>query len=186
MQLKITLLTTLFALLFSLQTFSQAAEKSDHPLLDKYYPTPKKDTATVIAPATKPVVETKPVVRSQPAPVMSTEPVAPSTAPVVTSTTPVAASTAPVATSPNIPVETKPVVVTSIAPAIKADTAVKAPETAAANKIAPVTNPAPVKKAVAQPVTQPYRSTRLGSSSKLYDTWEKNNNGAGSVTTGSK
>ena len=172
MQLKIILLTTLFALLFSLQTFSQATEKSDHPLLDKYYPTPKKDTATVIAPATKPVVETKPVVRSQPAPVISTEPVAPSTAPVATST--------------NIPVETKPVVVTSIAPAIKADTAVKAPETAVTNKIAPVTNPTPVKKAAAQPVTQPYRSTRLGSSSKLYDTWEKNNNGAGSVTTGGK
>ena len=169
MQFKIILLTTLFALLFSLQTFSQATEKSDHPLLDKYYPTPKKDTNTVIAPAAKPIVETK---SSQAAPVVSTAPVA--------------ASTAPVATSPNIPVETKPVVVTSIAPAIKADTAVKAPETAATNKIAPVRNPAPVKKAAAQPVTQPYRSTRLGSSSKLYDTWEKNNNGAGSVTTGGK
>ena len=173
MQLKIILLTTLFALFFSLQTFSQATEKSDHPLLDKYYPTPKKDTNTVIAPATKPVVETKPVVRSQASPIVSTAPVAP--------------STAPVATSPNIPVETKPVVVTSIAPAIKADTTVKAAETTATNKIAPVTNPTPVKKAAAaQPVTQPYRSTRLGSSSKLYDTWEKNNNGAGSVTTGGK
>jgi hypothetical protein len=181
MQQKIILLTTLFALLFSLQTFSQTTEKSDHPLLDKYYPTPKKDTNTVIAPATKPVVETKPVVRPQASPIISTAPVAPSAVPVATS------PNIPAATSPNIPVETQPVVVTSIAPAIKADTAAKAPETAVTNKIAPVTNPAPVKKAAAaQPVTQPYRSTRLGSSSKLYDTWEKNNNGAGSVTTGGK
>ena len=42
------------------------------------------------------------------------------------------------------------------------------------------------KKTEAKSGTTPYRPTRLGSSSKLYKTWETNNNGAGSVTTGSK
>ena len=36
------------------------------------------------------------------------------------------------------------------------------------------------------PPSPPYIDTRLGSSTKAYDTWEKNNNGAGSVTTSPK
>jgi hypothetical protein len=36
------------------------------------------------------------------------------------------------------------------------------------------------------PPSPPYNDSRLGSSTKAYDTWEKNNDGAGSVTTNPK
>jgi hypothetical protein len=45
---------------------------------------------------------------------------------------------------------------------------------------APATPVAPVQPTPANTI---YRDTRLGSSSPLYNTYEKNNNGAGSVTT---
>ena len=55
------------------------------------------------------------------------------------------------------------------------------PPPAAETKTSPVpVTPAPVQQT---PENTIYRDTRLGSSSPLYNTYEKNNNGAGSVTT---
>ena len=140
------MLTVTFVVLFSLQGFSQTTEKSNHPLLDKYYPQ-KQNTDTNIAVTTqiKPVPERKP-------------------APAVTTTTIVPAVT------------TKPAVTTT--PAITTATTINKPTTVRAQT--------PVQKVQTQPAPPPYMDTRLGSSTKQYDTWEKNNNGAGSVTTSPK
>jgi hypothetical protein len=58
--------------------------------------------------------------------------------------------------------------------------------TTSINKPTIVTPNIPTQKISSQPPPPPYRDTRLGSSTKQYDTWEKNNNGAGSVTTSPK
>jgi len=61
--------------------------------------------------------------------------------------------------------------------------------TTSINKTTTVTVQAPAQKIQVQPTQpppSPYMDTRLGSSTKQYDTWEKNNNGAGSVTTSPK
>ncbi len=49
-----------------------------------------------------------------------------------------------------------------------------------------VVTKAPEQSAVSQPKPHIYMDTRLGSSTKQYDTYEKNNYGAGSVTTSPK
>jgi hypothetical protein len=60
-------------------------------------------------------------------------------------------------------------------------------DTTIINQPATVTQTIPVQKAIPQQVpSEIYRDTRLGSSTPQYDTWKKNNNGAGSVTTHSK
>jgi len=162
MNLKILSLVVILIGLFSLPGFCQTTEKSTHPLLDKYYPSKKKAESENII-TNWPKAEAEPVV------------VAP------------AKTTQPVAETPTIS---------------KVPTAIVPPETKVASDAAPVqvatdsvavikpTNPIPApvvqKKIVAKPQSTPYRDTRLGSSSNLYRTWETNNNGAGSVTTGSK
>ena len=145
MQYKISLLLVTLIVLFSLQDFAQTTPKSEHPLLDKYYPRPKADTPKTVATPIKSVPETKP-------------------APLVTAPS-VVTSPAAVVTAPAMATVTAPV-----------------------NKPATDTTRNPVQKKVqTQPVPgHPYRDTRLGSSTSAYDTYEKNNNGAGSVTTSPK
>ena len=72
-----------------------------------------------------------------------------------------------------------PVPETKSAPAVMTKPAVKKPTT---------TVQVPVQKKIQTSPTStiPYIETRLGSSSKLYDTYEKNNNGEGAVTTSPK
>lgn len=95
--------------------------------------------------------------------------------------------------------QTEPVTAAPAVPVPAAATAIQtpAPQVTPAAAQAKVTQPVPANKAIADtvtvhkvqpqlPSTPPFRSTRLGSSSKLYDTWEKNSNGAGSVTTNPK
>ena len=135
--------------------------------MDKYYPQPKSaEPAPVVkapanpTPVINPVAETKP----QATPIDTSTTTQPTT--IIQPEKPVA----PIAETENIAVKT---------PDVVADTA--------AIKNTGTVAPKPVQKTVqSKPATTPYNPNRLGSSSPLYDTWEKNNNGAGSVTTGSK
>ena len=80
--------------------------------------------------------------------------------------------------------KTTPVVTSATVPALTTSPAMNT--TTSINKPTTVTvQPPPVQKVPAQPGSL-YRETRLGSSTPQYDTWEKNNNGAGSVTTSPK
>jgi hypothetical protein len=67
-----------------------------------------------------------------------------------------------------------------------AATNLTATTTPLANRASAVISQIVPAKAQTQAPSTPYNDTRLGSSSPLYDTWEKNNNGAGSVTTSPK
>jgi hypothetical protein len=157
MRNKFIKLLVILILLFSLQGFSQTTEKSKHPLLDKYYPQIQNtDTIKAVTTQIKPVPETK-------------------STPVVTSTTVPAVTTAPAMTTTTT-MTTSPAVTTT--PALTTTTTINKPTT--------VTAQTPVQKVQTQPVPPPSMDYRLGSSTKQYDTWEKNNNGAGAVTTSPK
>ena len=164
-----------FVVIFSLKGFSQTPQESTHPLLDKYYPSPKVDTPqTVIIqrPAPETPVPQKIVPQKT---ITNPPPVKPS---VVAKTVP---ESKPVAVVTDSAVIAKPVEPTVSAPTAPTVSAPVAPVASA--QVQPVVStPKPV---VSKPST-PYNRDRLGSSSPLYNTWEKNNNGAGSVTTGSK
>lgn len=168
MQNKIITLLISFVVLFSLQGFSQTPEKSKHPLLDKYYPQKQNtDTNKTAITATKPVPETNTAPPVATTPVVTTTP-APA---VITTTVPAVTTTTTVITSPAAVTAT---------PAVTPAPAVNKPDT--------VTTRLPVQEKVqTQPAPTPQLfDMRLGSSSPLYDTWKKNNNGAGSVTTSPK
>ncbi|MEO8765606.1 MAG: hypothetical protein ABI416_15005 [Ginsengibacter sp.] len=205
MRNKYIKLWVLFILLFSLQGFSQTidksspeADKSLHPLLDKYYPRADTNKAVTTqikpAPANKPVAVT-PVVSGAvtPPPVIAEEPPATTTVSGVT-TTP--ATTTPAITSAMVPaLTTAPAmtpgqaVPTETVNGVATEPSITTPvitTTISINKTTLVTVQAPAQKVQTQPPPPPYMDTRLGSSTKQYDTWEKNKNGAGSVTTSPK
>lgn len=165
MQNKIIKFLVTFILLFSVRGFSQTTEKSKHPLLDKYYPQ-KQNTDTSKAVTT----QIKPVPGTKPAPAVTT-----TTVPAVTIMP--AMTTTPAMTSTAVPaVTTKPAMTTT--PAVTTATTINKPTTVKAQT--------PVQKVQTQPAPPLYSENRLGSSTKQYDTWEKNNNGAGAVTTSPK
>ena len=154
MQNTMTGLFVMFVVLFSLQGFSQTPEKSEHPLLDKYYPQaqkPNTDTNKAITTQIKPATQTKPV------PVPETKPAhaLPTTPDVTTKTVPAVTTVSNVITTPDV---TAIPVVTGTPVLNKQDT---------------VTATVPVQKKIQpQPKpSKPYIDTRLGSSSPLYDTW---------------
>ena len=183
----------LLLVLFSVQGFGQAdttKKKSVSPLLDKYYTRPKEDTV-----ATKPVNKSTGVQQrtvKTPTPVMQKPieekkltfptPIRPAIA-----VTPAAAKTEiePVDSVPPVIAEAPLITAPLSTSTILADTKIAKPITDTSKITRPVIAVAtntPVKKSVAKPeggFTRP----RLGSSSPLYNTYEKNNNGAGSVTT---
>lgn len=168
MQNKIIKLLAIFVILFSLHGFSQTTEKSSHPLLDKYYPRKQNVDTNKTAPTqVNPIPETttQPTVTTQPPATITTTVPSETKGPVISTTTPL--TTNPIVTP--TPVAT-PVPV------------VEKPDTIAA-KIPPAQK---IIRPQSAPPPPPYMDTRLGSSSKLYDTWEKNNNGAGAVTTSPK
>lgn len=149
----ITLLS-IFIVLFSLHGFSQATEKSDHPLLDKYYPRAQvidtnKTVGTQISSSTK----TKPISATS----VNTSPKT-----LIVTTTPADTTTRSVETIPSMTTQSTVTTTTTV------------------NTPATVARDVPVQKA---PPVLPYRDTRLGSSTPQYDTWQKNANGAGTVTT---
>lgn len=161
----IKVLLVIFVLLFSLQGFSQTAEKSLHPLLDKYYPRPEAiDTNRIVSTQIKPVPETKPA----DAKTISSLTASPSLTAPAEITTAADTTTRSVSTVPGMATAT-----------LTSTTSVNKPTTVT---VVPVQ-----KKVQTQPApTSSYTDTRLGSSTKSYDTWEKNSNGAGSVTTSPK
>jgi outer membrane biosynthesis protein TonB len=162
MQNKVLKLLVTFLVLFSLQGFSQTPEKSKHPLLDKYYPKKQSaDTNTTVTTQTKPVPEIKPVAETKPMPEVKPIPRA------------------------NQVSEAKPVPETTTVAEVKP---VPAPgDTTVIDKPTNTTAPEPVQKnSQTRPASNLYSDTRLGSSSPLYDTYEKNKNGVGSVTTSPK
>lgn len=172
MQHKIRKLTFAFVVLLSVQGFSQTTD-SKHPLLDKYYPQAKStDTNNATTSQIKTVPEAQPVTERKP--IVATQPVS--------------------ATKPFV--EAKPVEETKTEPAITTTTSVPVatpqsalpaiPSTTVINRPAIASPEFPAQKPTGRPATSPYRETRLGSSTKQYDTWEKNSNGAGSVTTSTK
>jgi len=187
MQRKVILMISSSLLMFSLQGFSQTTTTipSLHPKMDKYYPQAQKtqildnnaDTNSMITPE-------KPVTSTNAAPVMTTVPaVTDNVVQPKHTVTPTVPKQAP---EPEMPT-TSAVSNTSVS----VDTA--ATRTASSNTITKpttVTVNAPVQKTAPQPASGVTPSslftTRLGSSSPQYDTWKKNDDGAGSVTTQSK
>ena len=190
---------------FSTQGFTQAdtttqrdttKQKSLSPLLDKYYTRPKEDTVVK-----KPVIKSTGVQQrtvNTPSPVKQV-PIEEKRLSFPTPTRPAIATTPPSTSLPDsattlvaeAPVITAPVTQPIVTPPLSttnivADTKMAGPITdtskitrpviTSSAKIVPPKRPAPI------PEGSLYR-TRLGSSSPLYNTYEKNKNGAGSVTT---
>jgi hypothetical protein len=173
MQNRIITMLIIFIVLFSLRGFSQTTEKSEHPLLDKYYPQKQHDdTNKTIATQIKPVYQTKPSSTVTNIPGLITKPS------VTTAIIPADTSATISAVTTTVPSATKS----------EATTLPASANTLKVNNTGTVTARIPVQEKV-QPQrapTHPYIDTRLGSSTPQYDTWEKNNNGAGSVTTSPK
>lgn len=182
MQQKLFLLTGFLLILFSTQSFGQdSATKSAHPKMDKYYPRPQK--TQVLNNNAENTTPARPVTPTSPAPVMAT---APASNNAVVSPAPTVTPTTPTPVEPQIEagpaVTSTPVSVEPSSTNVNPSNSVSAPSTVIVTA-PPAPKVAPQPKA---PPPPPYMDTRLGSSSPQYDTWEKNNNGAGSVTTQSK
>ena len=187
MKRKVILILSSLFVMISFQSFSQTTTtESAHPKMDKYYPRPQKtqvldnnaDTSSVIpAPA-------RPIAQTSPAPVMTTAPASNNT--VVNPATAVTPTAPPAPVEPQIQagpaVTSTPVTVEPSNTTVSNSNTVTTPSAVTVNK--------PVQKIV--PQTAPYVdpaslfTTRLGSSAPQYNTWEKNNDGTGSVTTQSK
>ena len=199
MRNKCVKLLVAFILLFCFNGFTQNTEKSLHPLLDKYYPRAETDTNKAVTnqiqplpPKPAPAVTSVPVVTTAPAMTATPPPVLTTT---VTNVTPPASVTTAPATSTALPAVTGTPTLTPPDTTTTAVTGVTTEPTAtpavttttSVNRTTTVTvQTPPVQKMPSQPPPPPYMDTRLGSSTKQYDTWEKNNNGAGSVTTSPK
>jgi hypothetical protein len=165
----------IFVVLFCLHGFSQTPKESTHPLLDKYYPRPEVDTPqTVVIQRPAPETPVPPKMVPQKT-ITNPPPVKPSVAEKIVP------EAKPVAVAADSSVITKPVEPVIAAPTTPSISAPVAPVASA--QVQPVLS---TPKPVASKPATPYKRERLGSSSPLYNTWEKNNNGAGSVTTGSK
>ncbi len=194
--MKKLLLNTPILLLFvffSINGFAQAdttKQSSDHPLLDKYYPRPKEDTV-----AKNPVLKSKGVLQKN---VIATPKNTPQPQPIeekrLSFPTPVqrpviAAAPAPAQKDSVVIVETEtPVTAPMSTGVIVSDSKLATPVFADSAKIAKsvivtaTTTPPPAKKTTSK-IDPGYQRNRLGSSSPLYNTYEKNAKGAGSVTT---
>ena len=177
---KLVLLSGIFFNVISSQTFGQDSTiKSVHPKMDKYYPRPQE------APRTNNEVATpaSPVLPAQQTPTITTT--QPSTNNTVVSPSP---SIVPNERATEMPaIEAGPAVTNTPVTVQPSDTKLNASNSVTAPPSVTVTAPTPkvIPKPKAPPEL-PYMDTRLGSSSPQYNTWEKNNNGAGSVTTSPK
>jgi hypothetical protein len=174
---KLFLLMGVLLIIFSIQSFGQDSTiKSLHPKMDKYYPRPQKQVVREFP------VPTKPVTQASSAPVMANGPVSNDN---LVSPAPKVEPNAPAPVEPQI--ETAPAMTSTPVTVENSNTNLNPSNTVTTPSAVTVTAPAP--KVVPKPKTPPpppYMDTRLGSSSPQYNTWEKNNNGAGSVTTNSK
>lgn len=196
MQSKILKLFFLFIVLFSLDGYSQTKKDSKHPLLDKYYPRAEKDTSATVTAAPQPVPQS-----IQPPVIKPVPPAPPVLAPIVTTTATDRITTTPLSGATITPGATQ--IQDTLAITKTTSVYIPEPETtivaetipsstvsdaAAADKPISAATTLPVQKIVQPRLAPPtpYTGTRLGSSTPAYDTWKKNNNGAGSVTTSVK
>ncbi len=168
MAYKIIKVIISLSIFFPLAALSQTTE-SEHPKMDKYYPRPPEEK-----PIAKPVTSSQPVMTNTPS-VNNNNNIQPNTVQAPKSTeqpAEVPMETAPAVTSTPVTVQTPKLGVNN-------STNLEQPAT--------VTQTTPVQRVVPKsPPSEIYIDTRLGSSSPQYDTWQKNNDGAGSVTTHSK
>ncbi|MEO8821451.1 MAG: hypothetical protein ABI267_05380 [Ginsengibacter sp.] len=168
MQVRIIKLIISFFILFPLSGFSQETE-SDHPKMDKYYPRPAEEK-----PIANPVTTAQPVMTNTPL-VNNNNTVQPNTVQVPKPAERPAQPPMPIGSA----VTSTPVTAETPKLGVNNTTTIDQP--------AAVTQTTPVQKAVPQPPPAViYNDNRLGSSSPQYDTWKKNNDGAGSVTTQTK
>ncbi|MGN6296314.1 MAG: hypothetical protein ACTHM7_05995 [Ginsengibacter sp.] len=176
---KLVLLFGIFFTVVSSQTFGQDSTiKSVHPKMDKYYPRPQEAPKMNNEAATP----ASPVLPSQRTPTIINQS---STNNTVVSPSP---SIVPNERATEMPaIEAGPAVTNTPVTVQPSDTKLNASNSVTAPPSVTVTAPAPkvISKPKAPP-EPPYLDTRLGSSSPQYNTWEKNNNGAGSVTTNPK
>jgi hypothetical protein len=179
--LKLICLTGGFLVFFSITSNGQDSTiKSVHPKMDKYYPRPQK--TQILDNNAESYTPAKPVTPTSPAPVMTSTPPPANT---VVNPAPAVKPTIPAPAEPQV--ETGPAITSTPVTVEPTNTAVNSPDSVSAPATVTVTAPPP--KPISKPATPappPYMDTRLGSSAPQYDTWEKNNNGAGSVTTQSK
>ena len=162
-----------FTMKASAQTPAQTPAKSDHPLLDKYYPDLNRKQEPVAKPTSVPITSTPP--------------------PTVNATKKI--NTPPSFVAPKVQneiVESLPSTekdTSGITSTLNATTSLPATATISDPKV-PVANIPPQQKVqpplISRPEGEMYRPTRLGSSSPQYDTYDKNKKGAGSVTTSPK
>ncbi len=168
--------------LFSIEATSQIIDtvKSAHPKMDKYYPQPLK-THIIYAADSNSANPTSPVTRVQSAPSMTKAPVTQNT---VVSPAPQVKQTLPAPVVPPAPAVTStPVSVEPSNTTVTNSNTVTTPAAVTVNK--PV-QPRPVPQSSTYVDPESLFTTRLGSSAPQYDTWKKNDDGAGSVTTQSK
>lgn len=178
----------LFFVFFSVKGFAQAdttKQSSDHPLLDKYYPRPKEDTI-----AKNPTIKSKGVEQKN---VIATPKNKPQSIEEKRLSFPTPVQRPVIASAPvqkdSVVIEVEPPVIVPISTGvIVADSKLPTPVSADISQIAKpaiaTANPTltPAKKNNSK-IDPGYQRNRLGSSSPLYDTYEKNAKGAGSVTT---
>ena len=180
---KIIKLTLFILLISSVGAFAQTTTPSVHPKLDKYYPQPQKTQILDNNANNNPVVP--PAVRSAaPSPVVTTAPASTNTvvnnAPAVTPTTPAPPAEPEFQAAPAV--TSTPVTVEPANTSVSNSNTLTAPAEVTVNK--PVQKIVPQSPAYFDPAS--LFTTRLGSSSPQYDTWQKNNNGAGAVSSESK
>lgn len=168
MRTKIIKLIISLFVFFPLGAISQTTQ-SEHPKMDKYYPRPPAEK-----PIANPINSAQPVMSNTPA-VNNNNIVEPNTVQVPKPAEPPAEP--PMETAPAV--NSTPVTVQTPKLDINKTTNLERPST--------VVQSIPVQRAMPQSAPgEIYNDTRLGSSSPQYDTWKKNSNGAGSVTTQSK
>lgn len=185
---KLLLNAPLFLLLvfFSMNGFGQAdttKKTSDHPLLDKYYPQPK-----VTPVAKNPVIKSTGVEQKS---VMAAPKIKPQPIEEKRLTFPTPVNRPEIASAPvkkdSVAVEKEIPVMTPVSTGIViTDSKLAVPGSDSAKIVKPIIATATVTPPPAQKPPKPeagYKRNRLGSSSPLYNTYEKNANGAGSVTT---
>ena len=181
MRNKTVTLCVVFLSLFSLAGFSQAPEKSNHPLLDKYYPRQQADTSANSVTETNPTPQFNPTtVKPVPRGETKRAPLVKDTKAIKSTTTALPAAEIKTDPGPDPVTVNTSVPVTNVSKPLGDTTAISKPVTTM------VPASAPQKVQPQRPPSKPYMDTRLGSSSPLYDTYEKNSNGAGSVTTSPK
>lgn len=156
--------------------------KSVHPKMDKYYPQPLK-TRIVYAADSNSANPTRPVTQVRPAPSL----IAPVTQNTVLNPAPQVKQTLPAPVEQETPpapsVTSTPVTIEPSNTTVTSSNTVTTPAAVTVNK--PV-QPKPTPQSAKYVDPSSLFTTRLGSSSPQYNTWEKNDDGAGSVSTQSK